>query len=288
MKAFFKLIVNFGDHPKYADFSTSDFGLMVLALAYANEHLTDGVVPFGVVRKFLSNERELNEPVEVSLKLNLTNISSIDKLIESGVWQIKNGAYYINGFLDHNQSRAEVLARLEAQKEQRSLAGLASVKSRNNSKKKSVEPVKTEFNETLTGPLSPRCPAVKLNFNSDPDPDPFLIPVGIRESAQARPPAPARSRGCRLPDGWKPKPETLESLKIEGHRAPLESLARFTDYWIAATGQNATKNDWDATFRNWVRRDKTSSNSNTYGSRVTVQEPAKNGEFRWEAGEAIE
>lgn len=30
---------------------------------------------------------------------------------------------------------------------------------------------------------------------------------------------------------------------------------RFRDYWIAATGRGATKADWLATWRNWVRNE---------------------------------
>lgn len=30
--------------------------------------------------------------------------------------------------------------------------------------------------------------------------------------------------------------------------------AKFRDYWNAKTGKDATKHDWQATWRNWVRR----------------------------------
>lgn len=36
-------------------------------------------------------------------------------------------------------------------------------------------------------------------------------------------------------------------------RATAE-LAKFRDFWTAKTGQDATKADWQATWRNWVRR----------------------------------
>ncbi|MEJ4100898.1 hypothetical protein V5S96_11100 [Corynebacterium mastitidis] len=34
----------------------------------------------------------------------------------------------------------------------------------------------------------------------------------------------------------------------------LAEHRQFADYWAAATGQKATKLDWDATWRNWMRR----------------------------------
>jgi hypothetical protein len=30
--------------------------------------------------------------------------------------------------------------------------------------------------------------------------------------------------------------------------------AKFVDYWHAKSGKDATKNDWNATWRNWIRR----------------------------------
>lgn len=36
-------------------------------------------------------------------------------------------------------------------------------------------------------------------------------------------------------------------------RATAE-LAKFRDFWTAKTGADATKADWQATWRNWVRR----------------------------------
>jgi hypothetical protein len=33
------------------------------------------------------------------------------------------------------------------------------------------------------------------------------------------------------------------------------TLAAFTDYWQARAGKEACKLDWDATWRNWVRKE---------------------------------
>lgn len=35
---------------------------------------------------------------------------------------------------------------------------------------------------------------------------------------------------------------------------PDREFAKFTDYWRAASGANARKHDWDATWRNWCRK----------------------------------
>jgi uncharacterized protein YdaU (DUF1376 family) len=58
-----------------------------------------------------------------------------------------------------------------------------------------------------------------------------------------------RKRASRLPDGWKPEPEP--SLTLPDDFDPDGEYAKFRDYW---TGNGQTKADWQATWRNWVRR----------------------------------
>ena len=62
------------------------------------------------------------------------------------------------------------------------------------------------------------------------------------------------SGATRLSKDWKASQDTLDvmaehfpwvDLKLETHK--------FVDYWQAAT-KNAMKKDWDAAYRNWVRR----------------------------------
>lgn len=40
----------------------------------------------------------------------------------------------------------------------------------------------------------------------------------------------------------------------EGHPNPEREWQKFTDYWRAQPGQKGVKLDWEATWRNWVRR----------------------------------
>ena len=68
-----------------------------------------------------------------------------------------------------------------------------------------------------------------------------------------------RKTASRLPDDWKPvqaywdaateiNPNlTDEWFKLVAHK--------FKDYWIAKSGKDATKVDWLATWRNWLRRE---------------------------------
>jgi uncharacterized protein YdaU (DUF1376 family) len=65
-------------------------------------------------------------------------------------------------------------------------------------------------------------------------------------------------RATRLPTDWQPS-ELLHAWSSK-ERPDLEMtsvIAKFRDYWTAKPGSAGTKLDWDATFRNWVREEKT-------------------------------
>jgi hypothetical protein len=53
-----------------------------------------------------------------------------------------------------------------------------------------------------------------------------------------------RARGTRLPSDWQP-------TDFQGEASELE---KFRDWAASAPGQKGVKADWDATWRNWMRR----------------------------------
>lgn len=92
------LDVHFDEHPKYEELELEHFGLMACAIAYCNRNLTDGKVSFTAVRRF---GKSMKGP-----KL-------AKRLVELGIWRDVDSGWEIVGFLDHNPSRAEVMARRE-------------------------------------------------------------------------------------------------------------------------------------------------------------------------------
>lgn len=60
----------------------------------------------------------------------------------------------------------------------------------------------------------------------------------------------------RLPADWHPGASDLaEALHELGSASAAErELKKFRDYWAAAPGARGVKLDWDATWRNWVRK----------------------------------
>lgn len=111
----------------------------------------------------------------------------------------------------------------------------------------SVDP---SINPSIEGESTP-----SVNPSPTPAPSPTPItpsPTPEGEAAQARP---ARKRATRIPDEWEPDRDVIEAMRTECPYVDLQAEHRkFVDYWKSKAGQNATKADWNATWRNWIRR----------------------------------
>lgn len=68
-----------------------------------------------------------------------------------------------------------------------------------------------------------------------------------------------RARNVRLPSDWMPSVQNVEFCQRERPDLnPGEVANRFRDHWL---GNGEAKRDWDATWRNWVRREKARASS---------------------------
>ncbi|WP_155721221.1 hypothetical protein [Gluconobacter oxydans] len=73
------------------------------------------------------------------------------------------------------------------------------------------------------------------------------------ESAR-KPKSEKPNRACRLPADWQPTPEQVEFAR-DNQVDPVRTAEVFRDYWLGVPGAKGCKADWDATWRNWVRRE---------------------------------
>lgn len=64
----------------------------------------------------------------------------------------------------------------------------------------------------------------------------------------------AAARGTRLPDDWELPREWADWAIGHGHMRPIDEAEKFHDHWRAQPGAKGRKTDWEATWRNWVRR----------------------------------
>jgi len=64
-------------------------------------------------------------------------------------------------------------------------------------------------------------------------------------------------RGSRLPEDFLlPKEWSEFCVKTRPELSAFNVWEEFRDYWIAQPGQKGVKTNWEATWRNWVRRQK--------------------------------
>jgi len=64
------------------------------------------------------------------------------------------------------------------------------------------------------------------------------------------------ARGTRLPPNWEPDDDAWQKA-CEALRSTADActeLDKFRDYWAAQPGQKGVKADWNATWRNWIRK----------------------------------
>ena len=70
-------------------------------------------------------------------------------------------------------------------------------------------------------------------------------------------PGTRESRATRLPADWEPSDELIAFASKERPDLNLRTtVMSFMNYWQAKSGKDATKLDWDKTFKNWVLNEK--------------------------------
>jgi len=61
-------------------------------------------------------------------------------------------------------------------------------------------------------------------------------------------------KGSRLSEDWEPTAAEVAWAKAKRPDLDISEQADwFRDFWLAKTGSNATKLNWSATWRNWIR-----------------------------------
>ena len=77
-----------------------------------------------------------------------------------------------------------------------------------------------------------------------------------------------QKKATRLPNDFIATEELLEWAKVKRPTIdPSLETEKFINYWTAKSGKDATKLDWNATWRNWILNAKESSNGTYYQQR---------------------
>lgn len=94
--------------------------------------------------------------------------------------------------------------------------------------------------------------------NQEPEPLKPKSTSGAHKPNGSAAPSVAAGRATRLGDEWRLPPDwkqwAIDAHGLEPERVVRISLA-FRDFWIAKPGTGGTKLNWQATWRNWVRKE---------------------------------
>lgn len=95
-------------------------------------------------------------------------------------------------------------------------------------------------------------------------PEPPGVGVGVGVGVSSYPPVGNNSssvgahkrapeRGSRLPEDWEPSDRLIEWAALKASRVNLDrETEKFRNYWLAKSGRDATKLDWERTWQKWM------------------------------------
>lgn len=112
---------------------------------------------------------------------------------------------------------------------------------------------RNQRNSTLSGGTQVETGGSPVESVSSPTPDKERSPTPPKEINPT--PSSLRSdnkRGTRLPADFQPNLVFAVELGFDRSQA-MGEFDKFRDYWNAKAGKDATKLDWPATWRNWLR-----------------------------------
>lgn len=85
-----------------------------------------------------------------------------------------------------------------------------------------------------------------------PDERVAMLEEEIRQLREEKSRKAANGRATRLNSDWRPREQDINWAATDFPGVDLtQETAKFRDYWI---GNGKTKVNWDATFRNWIRK----------------------------------
>ncbi|WP_198407106.1 hypothetical protein [Nocardia terpenica] len=228
-------------------------GLWTLAGTWCAKELTDGFVPDYLLE-------ELGGTARVAALL-----------VDAELWEPADGGWRFCGWEKYQPTRAQVLA--ERDKEADRKRRWRESRKNKGADSTASEPVSGESpavaSEECPGGTSASVPPPSPVESALPDPTrPDPVPKGTtpREPRTTG----AAARGHRLPEGWQPGEDVIAAMRAECPHVDLRAEhTKFVDYWRSQPGAKARKADWDATWRNWIRR------AAEIGSRATLPVPAR-------------
>ncbi|WP_031467120.1 hypothetical protein [Sciscionella sediminilitoris] len=211
----FKVDDSFYDHPKVFDAPDSAVALWTRAGSWSARNLTDGFVP-----------------ANLPARLCDTPETAVQALLDRGLWRRTKGGYRFHEWDSYQPTAAQV----KDLRAKRAEAGRRGGRAKAHNTKQTAD----------NGQASASGDAKQ---NATP-----TRPVPEKEEDSLRSSSKKATRGTRIPDDFAATPEMVTwAREHTPHVDGRTETAKFIDYWQAKTGKDATKLDWVATWRNWMR-----------------------------------
>lgn len=233
----FKVDDSFYDHPKVFDAPDCAVALWTRAGSWAARNLTDGFVPSGMAARLCDDpERAARE------------------LIDRGLWRRAKGGFQFHDWSDYQPMRSDAMAERFAK-----ASGGALGNHRRWHEAKGVTKPDCEYCQPKQDRISDRTTDQRSESDSESSrPDPTRPDSGSssREvtgrTTQGGGTRAKRAR-TKIPRDFAVTAEMVEWARAE---CPLVDGRRATDAFVDHfVGTGDTKADWNATWRNWMRRD---------------------------------
>lgn len=227
LRMFIRLHNGFPEHPKTVGLSDKAFRGLIELWCYCSRNLTDGEVKTSQISRIIP-------PKTV-------------RELEAAGYLIKGAdSVQMHDYLEHQMSAESVADLREKRRRAGSMGG------------------KAKANGVASATAKPKQTGSKNVPDKDKDKDTSTYVEG--EGAQAHPTPPKRA--TRIPENWSPGVVLVDAMFNECPQVNQQMEHRkFIDYWAAQPGTKGTKLDWNATYRNWIRR--ASENAPKTGNRST-------------------
>lgn len=220
----FKVDDGFWSHPKVLELSDSAVALWTRAGAYCAGHLTDGEVK------------------RSTLRVLAAGADVADELVVAGLWDETPDGWVFHDWAEYQPTRDQVLTERERGREKKRAQREKGAKSSGRG---------PDGRYVSPGDNREDNPGDALGVSSATRPDPTR-PISTSNEVERGP----RKRGTRIPEPFMLTTEMRAWAATEVPNVNVDaSTRRFVDHWRAESGAKATKLDWVATWRNWLRRD---------------------------------
>lgn len=234
----FRVDDTFNSHPKARKATQAAIGLWSVCGSWSGQNLTDGYVPRWYVRTWPNG------------------IRNAQKLVQVGLWTetVKDGVpgYQFHEWEQANPLREDVIRQRDQRSEAGRLGGARSAESRKRNQASAQTPAEANAQPDAQGAAEG---VLGVCFEPRPDPNQELADASSLERGRAKPRAAPGRRGTRVPDDFA---VTADMVQWATENAPNVDVrtetAKFLDYWRGRAGQGGVKLDWNATWRNWMRK----------------------------------